>query len=123
MRSPAHGFACPLDLKGPSPFTAAATTSLWARPDSTPPSLTESKLSIVPSLVRALTINPGGPQTFAASQRLTPGGWLISPAIASPTGKKVPVVEPVAIWKDIRGVSAATVAAPACQRHKRGDGS
>src|SRR6201999_4621232 len=83
-------------------------TSLWARPDSTLPSLTESKLSTVPSLVRALTIRPAGPHTLAVSQRFTPGGGLIRPAIASPTGKKVPVVEPVAIWKEIRGVSAAT---------------
>ena len=52
---------------------------------------------MVPSLVRALTINPAGPQTLAFSQRLTPGGWLISPAIASPIGKNVPVVAPVTI--------------------------
>ena len=40
-----------------------------------------------PSEVRVLTIKPAGPQTFWVSQRSTPGGWLIRPAIASPTGK------------------------------------
>ena len=28
-----------------------------------------------------------GPQTVAVSQRATPGGWLISPAMAWPMGK------------------------------------
>ena len=64
-----------------------AIMSPSAKPESTAPQLTLRRLSAPPSLVRADRITPAGPHTVAVSQRPTPRGWLISPAIAWPTGK------------------------------------
>ena len=80
-------FAGPVRANGPFPATARATTSVWAIPELTLPELTAITFAIEPSEARVETMRPAGPQTSAAWQRPTPGGWLTSCAKSCPTGK------------------------------------
>src|ERR1041384_6784966 len=94
--------AGPIFLNGPCPATASAPTSGCARPELTMPPVTESTFATEPCDARVDTIRPDGPHALAASQRPTPGGWLSTWASRLPTGEKVPVLEPVEIWKEAR---------------------
>src|SRR5438270_13946431 len=80
-------FAAPDLRKGPRPAIASETTSACARPELIIPSFTETTFATEPCDAMVETMRPDGPQAFAASHLVTPGGWLSTSDSRAPTGK------------------------------------